>query len=71
MGIGSWWKRLMKREDEAALKREVEREHETREEQRFSSGDVTGLETDERAARTVREGNIEDVERLAERDEGP
>ena len=61
----------MKREDEAALKREVEREHETREEQRFSSGDVTGLETDERAARTVREGNIEDVERLAERDEGP
>ena len=70
MGIGSWWKRLMKR-DEAALKREVEREHETREEQRFSSGDVTGLETDERAARTVREGNIEDVERLAERDEGP
>ena len=71
MGIGSWWKRLMKREDEAALRREVEREHETREEQRFSSGDVTGLETDERAARTVREGNIEDVERLAERDEGP
>jgi hypothetical protein len=42
MGIGSWWKRLMKREDEAALEREVEREQETREEQRFSSGDMEG-----------------------------
>ena len=62
---------MMKREDEATLEREVEREHETREEQRFSSGDITGLEADERAARMVREGNVEDVERLADRDEGP
>ena len=61
----------MQREDETALEREVEREHETREEQRFTSGDFTGLETDERAARSMREGNLEDVERLADRDEGP
>jgi hypothetical protein len=66
MGIASWWKRLMQREDERAIGHEVEREHETREEQRFS--DVTGYESDERAAETlsVREENVEDAERFAE-----
>jgi hypothetical protein len=68
MGIGSWWKRLTQREDERAVEREVEREHETREEQRFASGDVTGLETDQRAAETVtfHDETIEDAERLAD-----
>ncbi|MGB2874738.1 MAG: hypothetical protein WBB76_04600 [Gaiellaceae bacterium] len=69
MGIGSWWKRLMKREDDAALEHAEERSYETAEERRYTSGDFTGLETDERAARSVREGNIGDVERLAQEDE--
>ncbi len=73
MGIGSWWKRLMQREDERAIEREVEREHETGEEQRFASGDVTALESDERAAETVtfHGETIEDAERFAEDDDGP
>jgi hypothetical protein len=73
MGIGSWWKRLMQREDERAIEREVEREHETREEQRFASGDVTALESDERAAETVtfHGETIEDAERFAKDDDGP
>jgi hypothetical protein len=71
MGIGSWWKRLMKREDEAALEREVEREHETREEQRFSSGDMEGLQSDEFAARSMHEGNVEDAEAFGDEENGP
>ncbi len=73
MGIGSWWKRLMQREDERAIEREVEREHETGEEQRFASGDVTALESDERAAETVtfHGETIEDAERFAKDDDGP
>jgi hypothetical protein len=71
MGLGSWWKRLMKRDDEQAIEREVEREHETREEQRFTSGDVTGLESDQRAAEAVtfHDETVEDAERLAEGDD--
>ena len=61
----------MKREDEAALEREVEREHETREEQRFTSGDMEGLQSDEFAARSMREGNIEDAETFADEENGP
>jgi hypothetical protein len=73
MAIGSWWKRLMKREDERAIEREVEREHETPEEQRFASGDMTALESDQRAAETVtfHDETIEDAERFAEDDDGP
>ena len=73
MGIGSWWKRLMQHDDERAIEREAEREHETREEQRFASGDVTALESDERAAETVtfHGETIEDAERFAKDDDGP
>ena len=73
MGIGSWWKLLMQHDDERAIEREVEREHETREEQRFASGDVTALESDERAAETVtfHGETIEDAERFAKDDDGP
>ena len=58
----------MQREDERAIEHEVEREHETREEQRFASGDMTGLETDQRAAETVtfHDETIEDAERFAD-----
>jgi hypothetical protein len=71
MGLGSWWKRLMQREDERAVEGEVEREHETREEQRFASGDMTGLESDQRAAESVtfHDETVEDAERLAEDDD--
>jgi hypothetical protein len=69
MGIGSWWKRLVKREDDAALEREVEREHETREEQRAASGDMEGLQSDEFVARSMHEGNIEDAETFADEDD--
>lgn len=58
----------MQREDERAIEREVEREHETREEQRVASGDMTGLESDQRAAETVtfHDETIEDAERFAD-----
>jgi hypothetical protein len=66
MGIGSWWKRMMQRKDEQAIERAEERSHETLDERRSSSGDITGLEDDQFVARNVHEGNIEDAERLAE-----
>jgi hypothetical protein len=73
MGITSWWKRLMQREDERAIEQEIEREHETREEHRFASGDMTALETDQRAAETAtfHDETIEDAERFAKDDDGP
>jgi hypothetical protein len=69
MGMMSWWKRLMHRGDEQALESEIEREHETPEEQRFR--DATGYESDERAAEaiSVHDENIEDAERLADGDD--
>ena len=62
---------MTQRKDEQAIEREMEREHETREEQRFASGDMTGLETDQRAAETVtfHDETIEDAERFAEGDD--
>jgi hypothetical protein len=65
VGIGSWWKRLRKREDDAAIERAQERVHETHEE-RHATDDYEGMVTDERAARTVHEANVEDAERFAE-----
>jgi hypothetical protein len=69
MGITSWWKRMTQRKDERAIEHEIEREGETREEQRFS--DLTGFQSDERAAETlsVHDETIEDAERFAEGDE--
>lgn len=62
---------MTQRKDERAIERELEREHETREEQRFASGDMTGLETEQRAAETVtfHDETIEDAERFAEGDD--
>jgi hypothetical protein len=71
MGIGSWWKKLMKREDEAAMERAEERSYETPAERRATSGDMEGLEADTQAARAMREGNVEDVERFADEDDRP
>jgi hypothetical protein len=71
MGIGSWWKRMMKREDDRAIERAEERAHETLDERRVASGDIAGLEDDEFVARNLHEGNIEDAERLAEGYDNP
>ena len=64
---------MRQREDERAVEHELEREHETREEQRFASGDMTALESDQRAAETVtfHDETIEDAERFADDDDGP
>jgi hypothetical protein len=63
---------MRQRQAHSAIEHEAEREHETREEQRFASGDVTGLESDQRAAETVtfHDETVEDAERFAEGDEG-
>jgi hypothetical protein len=63
---------MRQRQVDSAIEHEAEREHETREEQRFTSGDLTGFESDERAAETVtfHDETIEDAERFAEDDEG-
>jgi hypothetical protein len=66
MGLGDWWRRLMKREDEQAIEHAVERQDETPEERRYSSGDITAVEDDEFAARSEHEPNIEDADRLGE-----
>ncbi len=58
----------MKREDEAAFERAEERSHETPAERRATSGDMEGLQADEIAARSVREGNVEDAESFADDD---
>jgi hypothetical protein len=66
MGLGDWWRRMMKRDDERAIERAEEEQNETLDERRHSSGDIAGLEADERAARSEHEPNIEDAERLGE-----
>jgi hypothetical protein len=68
MGIGSWWKKRRERADASAMEREEERWQESPEERRITSGDIEGLEADEIAARGVREGSIDDADRLG--DEG-
>jgi hypothetical protein len=69
MGIGSWFKKLMAREDAGAMRRAEERSHETAEERRASSGDFEGMQADNRAARSEHEPNIEAADRLGETDE--
>ena len=71
MGIGSWWRKLRQREDAEAIHRAEERSYETADERQATSGDFEGLQADEMAARSVREGNIEDVEDFAKDDDGP
>jgi len=57
---------MTQRKDEQAIERAEEQSHETLDERRLSSGDITGLQDDEFVARNLHEGNIEDAERLAE-----
>jgi hypothetical protein len=66
MGILDWLAKLRHREDEETLEREVDREHDTPEERRLLSGDIDGIAADERAARSLGEGSIEDVDRLGD-----
>ncbi len=46
MGLGDWWRRLMKREDERTIEHAEEQQNETLDERRYTSGDITGLEDD-------------------------
>ena len=71
MGIASWWKRLTQREDEAAIEAAEERSYETPAERHATSGDFEGLQADERVARDLHEGNVEDAERFADDDDAP
>ncbi len=71
MSIGSWFKKLRKREDAEAMHRAEERSYETPGERRITSGDIEGLEADAQSARAMREGNIEDAEKFADADDGP
>jgi len=66
MGLGDWWRRLMKREDERTIEHAEERQNETLDERRYTSGDITGLEDDRFAARSEHEPSIEDAERFAD-----
>jgi hypothetical protein len=66
MGLGDWWRRLMKREDERTIEQAEEEQDETLDERGHTSSDVTAVEDDEFAARTFHEGNIEDAEEFAE-----
>jgi len=66
MGLGDWWRRLMRREDERTIELTEEEQDETLDERRHTSSDVTAVEDDEFAARTFHEGNIEDAEEFAE-----
>jgi hypothetical protein len=65
VGIGSWLKKLRGREDERTIERARERQVESHEE-RHATEDYDALQADERAARTMREANVEDAERFAD-----
>ena len=71
MGIGSWFKKWRQQGDAEAIERQEEWATETPEERRVSQEGVVGVQADDFAARTVREGNIEDAEHLAEGDDSP
>jgi hypothetical protein len=71
MGIGSWLKSWRKRSDAEGIRRAEERAGETPAERHRAEERIEDLQADEFAARSMREGNIEDVERFAEDDEGP
>ncbi len=71
MGIGSWFKKWRKQSDAEAIERQEEWAGETPEERFIAEEGVVGVQADDFAARTVREGNIEDAERFAEDDDGP
>jgi hypothetical protein len=71
MRIGSWWRKLRQREDDEAIERAEERSHETPEERTLSSESVIALGTDQHAAKRVLEPNVEDVDELADLDDGP
>jgi len=71
MGIGSWWRKQRRREDDEATERADERSHESPEERKLSSESIIALDTDQHAAERVLEPNIEDVDELADLDDGP
>ena len=69
--IGSWLKSWRKRSDAEAIRRTEERAGETPAERHRAAERIEDVQADEFAARSMREGNIEDVERFAEDEDGP
>jgi hypothetical protein len=66
MGIRSWWDKMKKMDDEAALERAEGTEYESADERAHSSSSRMGLAADERVSRRAGEAGIKDVERLGE-----
>jgi hypothetical protein len=63
--VRGWWRRR-KGGDAEARERQDELGHQTPAERRVSSGDLTALKSNERAARMMLEPNVANAERLAE-----
>ncbi|HTS73721.1 MAG TPA: hypothetical protein VMG74_08420 [Gaiellaceae bacterium] len=68
--MGGWWRRR-KGGGAGAREREDELRHQTPAERRVSSGDLTALKSNERAARMMLEPNVASAERLAEGSTAP
>jgi hypothetical protein len=65
MGIGSWFKRNRRSEDEETIDRAVEEEHETEAERRYESGDLASLKADRAAGGGYRGGGaMDDTDRI-------
>jgi hypothetical protein len=66
MRVRSWWERLGKRRDEAALERAEQMKVESAEEQHVSAGDIEEMQVDERTARFAGEADIDEAKRLGD-----
>ena len=67
MGIGSWWRKLRAKDDEAKVERVLEEQDETPEERRVSEArDFEALGADQQAAASMHEPTIEDADRLSD-----
>ena len=64
MSIHSWFKRVRRSADAAAVKKAKTQWYETAGERVVTSGDLESIEADTAAARWVHEGSIRDADRL-------
>ncbi|HEY6835051.1 MAG TPA: hypothetical protein VI142_01145 [Gaiellaceae bacterium] len=65
MGIGSWFKRGRRSDDEETIERTEQAENETEAEQRYSSGDLASLKADRAAGGGYRGGGaMDDTDRI-------
>jgi hypothetical protein len=68
MGIQTWFSKLRKREDAAAIRRaeDVMDSTEPLQDEELRSGDVEGMAADRRAAGSMLDGSMGDLDRLSE-----